>query len=134
MDSRDKIIIPKQTNMTNLEIVQEYIETYQLQQKSRYSHLLYMRSYLYNVLYIDGMSLTQIGKVFNRTHATVYNGINKHRQYMSYNDKVYLEYTAHLENKFTYKQELKPLKDMVLALSSMEEVEHLQTMISNHYL
>ncbi len=120
--------------MTNLEIVQEYIVKYKLQEHSKYQHLVYMRYYLYNVLYKDGMGLSAIGRVFNRTHATIYNGLKKHDDYLSYKDKVYILYTADLSSKFVKKQKIKPLKDMVLELSSMEQVEYLQTMITNNYL
>jgi len=59
-----------------------------LSSKDRYRDLIYKRSYLYSLLREDGWNLARIGKLFNRDHATVLNGLKIHDNYYG-KDKIY---------------------------------------------
>jgi hypothetical protein len=119
--------------MTRLEEIQMIIDKYDLKQKNRYMHILYKRYYLYKVLKKDGMTLCQIGKLFNKRHTTIINGIAKHDIYMEYNDYMYILYTKELSDKFVIKENYKPLKQRVLECSSFEKLEILKEEIRFNY-
>ena len=119
--------------MTRLEEVQYIIEKYELKQKSRYMHMLYRRYYLYKVLKRDGMTLSQIGRLFGKTHASIINGINKHDIYMKYKDSAYMLHTLELREKFVLPQYYKPLKQRVLECVTLEKLEKLKEQIRCNY-
>ena len=70
--------------------VKEVIEKDGLITKSRYRTFLDRRSYLYAMLHKEGMSLVEIGQLFDKTHATIINGIRNHYAYTRYKDELYL--------------------------------------------
>ena len=119
--------------MTRLEEIQAIIDKYDLKQKSRYMHLIYRRYYLYKVLKRDGMTLSQIGRLFEKSHATVINGINKHDIYMKYKDSSYMLHTLELREQFVLPQYYKPLKQRVLECVSLEKLEKLKEQIRCNY-
>ena len=61
--------------MSNLELVQKFIDKYDLKEKSRYRYQLDKRYFLFNILKNDGMSVSSISRVFGLKHTTVMNGI-----------------------------------------------------------
>ena len=70
--------------------VKEVIEKDGLITKSRYRTFLDRRSYLYAMLNKNGMSLVEIGRLFNKNHATIINEIKKHHAYTRFKDELYL--------------------------------------------
>ena len=70
--------------------IKEIIEKDGLVTKSRYRTFLDKRSFIYAMLHKEGMSLVEIGKLFNKTHATIINGIRKHQAYQRFKDELYL--------------------------------------------
>ena len=70
--------------------VKEVIAKDGLITKSRYRTFLDRRSYLYAMLNKNGMSLVEIGRLFNKNHATIINGIKKHHAYTRFKDELYL--------------------------------------------
>ena len=119
--------------MTRLEEIQAIIDMHDLKQKSRYMHLIYRRYYLYKVLKRDGMTLSQIGRLFGKTHASIINGINKHDIYMKYKDSSYMLHTLELREQFVLPQYYKPLKQRVLECVSLEKLEKLKEQIRCNY-
>lgn len=119
--------------MTRLEEVQYIIDKHELKQKARYMHVIYKRYYLYEVLKRDGMTLSQIARLFEKTHASIINGINKHHNYMKYKDSAYMLHTLELREKFILPQYYKPLKQRVLECVSMEKLEKLKEQIRCNY-
>ncbi len=73
-----------------IERVMQVIEKDGLITKSRYRTFLDRRSYLYAMLNKNGMSLVEIGRLFNKNHATIINGIKKHHAYTRFKDELYL--------------------------------------------
>lgn len=79
--------------MNQFEKIKELIKRDKLNSKNRVHKNVYKRAYLMNELRSSGMSLTEIGKMFNRDHATVIHNLRTHEWMTSTNDKLYLEYT-----------------------------------------
>jgi len=69
--------------------IMQLIEKDGLITKSRYRCFIDKRSYLYAMLSKEGMSLVQIGAIFNKTHATIINGIKHHYAYQKFKDDLY---------------------------------------------
>lgn len=69
--------------------IKEIIEKDGLVTKSRYRTFLDKRSYIYAMLHKEGMSLVEIGRLFQKTHATIINGIRKHHAYQLFKDELY---------------------------------------------
>ena len=72
-----------------IEKIMQLIEKDGLITKSRYRCFIDKRSYLYAMLSKEGMSLVQIGAIFNKTHATVINGIKQYYAYQKFKDDLY---------------------------------------------
>ena len=79
-----------QNKMTELKFLKEQITKYQLATNSRNRSYVYKRYYVMYRLNKCKVSLTQIGKMLNRHHATVIHGIRMHRRWSRQLDKVYL--------------------------------------------
>jgi hypothetical protein len=54
---------------------------------------------LYAILRDEGWNLSQIGRLFNRNHATVINGLKIHDQFFG-KDKIYDRYVKHYDSIF----------------------------------
>ncbi len=80
--------------MNRLQLIKEVIAKYDLTQKSRVRDVLFKRYYVYNELRYLGFSLSQIGRVFDKTHATVLHGLRVHKDLTSYRDTDYLAETC----------------------------------------
>tara|TARA_R110000803_G_scaffold106557_2_gene174639 strand:+ start:967 stop:1392 length:426 start_codon:yes stop_codon:yes gene_type:complete len=82
--------------------IEEYITKYNLKSSSRDRESVYMRAYLYAYLRSDSlMTYQQIGKMFNRNHATIIHALNRiHNRYWDGGDRVYIEYIQDVMNKF----------------------------------
>jgi IS30 family transposase len=76
--------------MTELDFLKEQITKYKLDTNSRNRSYVYKRYYVMYRLNKCKVSLTQIGKMLNRHHATVIHGIRMHRRWSRQLDKVYL--------------------------------------------
>jgi len=67
--------------------VLDVINEYELIKKDRKAAKVYQRAYLYNYLYSKGMTLQEIGKLFNRNHATIMNGLKVYKLMIETNNK-----------------------------------------------
>jgi IS30 family transposase len=76
--------------MKELDFLKEQIKKYQLDTDSRNRSYVYKRYYVMYRLNKCKVSLTQIGKMLNRHHATVIHGIRMHRRWSRQLDRVYL--------------------------------------------
>ena len=76
--------------MTELDFLIGQIANHQLDNNSRHRSYVYKRYYIMYRLNKCKVSLTQIGKMLNRHHATVIHGIRMHRRWSRQLDKVYL--------------------------------------------
>jgi hypothetical protein len=69
-----------------IENVKELIERYKLDQKNRKRELIYIRSILYTQLRNEKWTLAQIGKLFNKDHATILHGLRCYQENIKYQD------------------------------------------------
>ena len=76
--------------MKELNFLKSQIVKYQLDTNCRNRAYVYKRYYVMYRLNNCKVSLTQIGKMLNRHHATVIHGIRMHRRWSRQLDKVYL--------------------------------------------
>jgi IS30 family transposase len=116
--------------MKKIDKIKELIEKDGLVTKSRHRNLIDKRSYLYYALKEEGFSLQRIGKLFNKNHATILNGIKKHHFYTLTNDYSYNENTK------DYKSQLqlqiipaRSLQDDVLRCTNTTELKLIQERI-----
>ena len=79
--------------------INKLIQEYDLASKSHKRDKVYLRSYLYSILREDGWTMTDIGKLFNRDHATVINGLKIYEAYYK-KDKVYMRFVRKLDEIF----------------------------------
>lgn len=76
--------------MTELKFLKEQIIKYKLATNSRNRAYVYKRYYVMYRLNKCKLSLSEIGRLMNRHHATVIHGIRMHRRWSKMHDKVYL--------------------------------------------
>jgi hypothetical protein len=69
-----------------IENVNEVIERYQLATPNRARQLVYIRSIMYTQLRNDKWTLAQIGKLFNKNHATILHGLRCYSANIKYQD------------------------------------------------
>lgn len=79
-----------QNKMTELKFLKEQITKYQLATNSRNRSYVYKRYYVMYRLNKCKLTLSEIGRLMNRHHATVIHGIKMHRRWSRQKDKVYL--------------------------------------------
>lgn len=76
---------------------------YNIKSKSRKQHLVLMRNCIFNHMKNLGLSLTEIGKLFRKDHASVIHGLMKFKYYFDSNDEIfYKEYNLFNELKENY--------------------------------
>ena len=85
--------------MDTIQQVKELIIQDELATKSRQRGRIYKRSYLYAILREEGWNLSDIGKLFNRNHATVINALKIHDAFYG-KDKIYDRYIKHYDSIF----------------------------------
>jgi hypothetical protein len=75
------------------EKIKEHIEKYSLNVPCRKREVVYKRMYLFKYLQqMEGLSLTAIGKLFNKDHATVIHGLRTYENVKVYDD--FISFTA----------------------------------------
>jgi hypothetical protein len=70
-------------------LIHELIAAYDLTNKCRDRGLIYKRAYLYHELRTSGFSLSQIGEIFGKHHATIIHGLRTHKDLTGYGDEDY---------------------------------------------
>ncbi len=83
--------------MNRVELLKEVIEKYTLTDTTRKRDVLFKRYYVYNELRECGFSLSQIGRLFNKHHATILHGLRIHKDLTSYRDADYTAETCVIE-------------------------------------
>jgi IS30 family transposase len=76
--------------MKELNFLKSQIAKHQLDNNSRHRSYVYKRYYIMYRLNKCNLSLSEIGRLMNRHHATVIHGIKMHRRWSRQQDKVYL--------------------------------------------
>lgn len=121
-----------------LEKVKEVIKRDELDSECRAQQMVYQRAFIYHLMQKHGYSLTKTGELFNRTHATIINGLNLYNSIKT--DKVFLDYIASyiLEFKefiFTTpsisKKNISKIEEAVLKCNNFLELCSIQERIRN---
>lgn len=82
-------------------IIHELVEAYDLKNKRRDRGLIYKRYFLYNELRTSGFSLSQIGEIFGKHHASIIHGIKTHENLTGYGDEDYKHETYQLKEQLS---------------------------------
>ena len=85
-------------------LIHELIAAYDLTNKCRDRGLIYKRAYLYHELRTSGFSLSQIGEIFGKHHATIIHGITQSKLFGRAKDEMYLIDTKDLFEEFNNKK------------------------------
>ena len=98
-------------------IIHELIEKYDLTNKCRDRSLIYKRAFLYNELRTSGFSLTQIGEIFGKHHATIIHGLRTHKDLTGYQDEQYKHETIQLKEQLEgsvilYPEDTRKVRDL----------------------
>ena len=83
-------------NYTTVEKVKQLIQEDELHLADRYRDKVYKRAYLYSILREEGWHLSKIGRLFNRTHASIINALKVHDAFYD-KDKIYMRHIKHYE-------------------------------------
>ena len=83
--------------MNRLEKINDLIEKYGLKNTTRRRDVLFKRYFIYNELRNYGLSLSMIGEIFGKNHATVLHGLRVHKDMLSYRDVDYIAETCAIQ-------------------------------------
>ena len=115
--------------------IEEIIEEQNLRERTRHRYLVHRRWYLYTLLRRHGITLTRIGKICNRSHATVIHGIQQANYFLDTNDKLFLLDTLELQKEFAGIEivfEQRNLVDDILKCDSMGDLSLVQCRLKNN--
>jgi hypothetical protein len=124
------------------EVVLNYINTNGLNTPSRHREHVYKRAILMTFLRDRGLRLTEIGRMFNRDHATVLHGVKIYEAQKSYEDFQAMEYfmqsdlsqmvdTDSISKLATPEHGLTEFEFLILGCKNMRQVKKIQKAISN---
>jgi len=107
--------------------VYEIIEKYNLTQVNRKQSIIYKRYYLYNQLQKANLSLSHIGLLFKKDHATIIHGIKMHKRFTKLKDKIYLHHVQPIIDDLDHTPQTRDLRDDILNCESMDELLIIKT-------
>jgi DNA-binding transcriptional MerR regulator len=113
----------------NIEQIKKYIQDENLNEKSREHFYVFRRHYLCWFLYQSNeLTLSQIGRMFNRHHATVLHSIRKHKELK--NDKLYRRITETCQNlmsePITFTRQTRNIFDDIAKASNLEKLRRIR--------
>jgi len=112
--------------------VYEIIEKYNLTQKNRKHTIIYKRYFLYYQLQKAKLSLSHIGLLFNKDHATVIHGIKMHKRFTKMKDSIYLHHIQCVVDDLDHVPQTRNLRDDILNCESMDELLIIKTNIQRN--
>jgi len=113
--------------------IQVLIEQYELKQVCRRQDIIYKRYFLYDQLRKANYSLSAIGKIFDKNHASVLHGIRMHEVFTKSKDKIYKMYTADIVNKLITIPQEASIKNAVLNADNWDEIVQIKLQITEGY-
>ena len=113
----------------NLKQIKQYIQAEELDGKSREQFYVYRRHYLCWALYrTNQLTLSQIGRMFNRDHATVLNSIRKHEELKD--NKLYRGLTDSCEQlmsePLTFTKQRRNIFDDIAKATNLEKLQRIR--------
>jgi hypothetical protein len=113
--------------------IQYLIEFYELKQVCRRQDIIYKRYFLYDQLRKANYSLSAIGRIFDKNHASVLHGIRMHNVYTKSKDKVYKMYTADIVKRLITIPQEASIKEAVLNADNWDEIVQIKLQITEGY-
>ena len=109
--------------------VQKYIKAHKLDQPLRLREFNDIRSVLYAYLRGRGLKLSDIGKMFNRDHATVINGLNRYNDLRQFAD--FQENTKHVRAFLEYEVDTNTIdwRQEIIKAETLIDFHRIQTQI-----
>jgi hypothetical protein len=87
--------------------IKQLIKEHKLDTNSRARSKTYQRAYLYSLLKEEGLNLSQIGRMFNRDHASVIHSLSLHKMFYK-KDVIYKEAIRVIVVKLEKVKQVKP--------------------------
>jgi chromosomal replication initiation ATPase DnaA len=122
-----------ETRIDFIQNVIEVVERHDLKKVSRKQEIIYPRYYIYSLLRDAKYSLSAIGRIFNKDHATVLHGIRMHKLFTRQNDKVYEMLIEQVKSEIYITPKEYNLKEEVLKCTSIKKLEIIKKQILENY-
>jgi hypothetical protein len=122
-----------ETSKDFIQNVLEVVERHDLKKVSRKQEIIYPRYYIYSLLRDAKYSLSAIGRIFGKDHATVLHGIKMHKQYTRNKDKVYEMLIDQVKAEIYITPQEYNLKEEVLKCTTLKKLEIIKNQILNNY-
>jgi len=122
-----------ETTKDFIQNVIEVVEKHDLKKVSRKQEIIYPRYYIYSLLRDAKYSLSAIGRIFNKDHASVLHGIKMHKLYTKNKDKVYEMLTEQVKCEIYITPKEYNLKEEVLKCTSIKKLEIIKKQILENY-
>ncbi len=116
-----------------MEKIIEYIKANGLDGIKKDRDSCYQRYYLYNILREHGLTLYEIGDMFNKLHCTVIYGIRMHKLFEEMNDVLYKEHTERVRVLFDVPANGFSLEHDVLKCNTVRKLELIKLRIRCKY-
>lgn len=127
-------------NIDGVEKIKLIIEIFDLKNSTRSEGYIHKRAYLYNLLRVNELlTYEEIGKMFNKNHATIMHGIGIHKKLTEINCKVYAQNTREMKyilhhNDFSWRTMFVKLTKEVMSLSNTTDIKILQEQLNKNEL
>ena len=113
----------------NIEQVKEYIESEGLNGRSREQFYVFRRHYLCWALYqTKCFTLSEVGRLFNRTHCTTFNSIRKHEELKT--DRLYQKMTEScvqlMAEPLTFTRQRRNIFDDINKATNLEKLRRIR--------
>jgi chromosomal replication initiation ATPase DnaA len=122
-----------ETKIDFIQNVIEVVERHNLKKVSRKQEIIYPRYYIYSLLRDAKYSLSAIGRIFGKDHATVLHGIRMHKLFTRQNDKVYEMLIEQVKSEIYITPKEYNLKEEVLKCTSIKKLEIIKKQILENY-
>lgn len=118
----------------NLINIINIIEKYNLKSKSRKQKYVYPRYYLYSVLHYEmGYGWSAIGRIFNKDHATIMNGLKQHELYTKQKDATYFYFLIDVKSELVITEYRPSLKEEILKCKNILELDIIKRKITENF-
>ena len=85
--------------MNKIEQIKEIVLRDNLKVRNRSRRIVYQRFYLFYKLFKYGLTLSEIGNLFDMNHVTVLHGLKRHELWCKMKDEIYLNSIYNLMNE-----------------------------------
>lgn len=108
-----------------------YVDKHDLKNRSRKPRFVHRRIYFFNMMREQGMTLREIGEIFNVHHATIIHGIKRYKELKSFNDKLLELDIACYNGKINYYKKTYDLKKDIMKATTVRDLEIIKSRTEN---